>query len=281
MATLYMVATPIGNLGDISPRALATLGEADVIAAESVTRARKLLSRFNLAGKRVISSRESNRDNSAAGIVALLDAGKNVAYISDAGTPGVSDPGSLLARRSLEAGHAISPLPGPCALAAALSVSGLDSGPLIFLGFPPAKAGPRQRLFAQAAESGWAMALYEAPHRLAETTADLAAALGERGVLLARELSKLHEEVRRATLNQLAAWAAENEVKGEICLVVDPGVKACVGADRVDELIRQGLASGEESPSRLAARLAGELGENKGRIYDRLMTIKAEEEADD
>jgi 16S rRNA (cytidine1402-2'-O)-methyltransferase len=144
MATLHVVATPIGNLGDMTPRAAEMLREAPVIAVESLARARKLMSFLGIKGKRLISCREANRASAAREVVEVLGQGLDVALISDAGTPGVSDPGALVIREAASAGHRVSPLPGPSALAAALSVAGLGAGPMVFLGFLPAKPGARK-----------------------------------------------------------------------------------------------------------------------------------------
>ncbi len=274
MATLFVVATPIGNLADLSPRAAQVLGEVELIAAEGVRRSRKLLSHLGISGRKLLSCREANRKRAAARVLEVLGQGRDAAYVSDAGTPGISDPGSYLVRQVAAAGHRVSPLPGPSALAAGLSVAGLE-GPLAFLGFLPVRPGPRRKLLAQAADLGWALALFEAPHRLARTAGDLLAALGERPVVLCRELSKLHEEVSRTTLAELAGRSGEQAMRGEVTLLVSAGEAAGAAEQEVDRLLRDGLAAADASPSRLAARVAAQTGLGRKDIYRRLMELKA------
>ena len=280
MATLYVVATPIGNLEDLTPRAARVLEAAPVVAAESLTRSKKLLSHLGLAGKRLISCREANRGRAAAQVLEALQAGQDVALISDAGTPGVSDPGSAVVAAAARAGYRLCPVAGPSALAAGLSISGLPAVPLVFLGFAPAKPGARRRLIEQAAKSGWTFVLFEAPHRLAETASDLVAMVGpERPVVLARELTKLHEEVLHTTCQGLAELAQAKEARGEITLVVAGGELPRAEqeiADHVGQLLAQGLAQGQ-APSRLAKQVAKQTGQPREAIYRRLLELKQEE----
>ncbi len=281
MARLWVVATPIGNLEDLTPRAARVLAEVPVIAAESLERAKKLLNHLDLRGKRLISCREANRRQAASVVLETLESGLDVALISDAGTPGVSDPGAAVVKAVALAGHAIAPLPGPSALAAALSVAGVEAAPVVFLGFAPAKPGPRRRLLETAAATGWPMALFEAPHRLAETAADLAEVVGpERPVVLTRELSKVHEEIAHITAGELARLAAQGQARGEITLVVagGPPPGAQDQAERaVEELLNQGLARDEESPSALARRVAQATGQPREAVYRRLLELRQKE----
>ncbi|MCB2186067.1 MAG: 16S rRNA (cytidine(1402)-2'-O)-methyltransferase [Deltaproteobacteria bacterium] len=284
MADLYLVATPIGNLDDLSPRAAALLARVEIIAAESVTRTRGLLSHLGLTGKKLVSCREANRGQAARSVVGFLDQGRDVALVSDAGTPGISDPGAVVVRAAAAAGHRLCPLPGPSALAAALSVAGLEPGPVVFLGFPPVKPGPRRRLMAQVAALGWGLVLFEGPHRLAATAADLAEVLGERPVVLCREISKVHEEVAHTSTGELARETArrtrENApaARGEVTLVVHGGAPPAAEAPDLDELLREGLARGEGSPSRLAKQVAKATGRPREEIYRRLLALRAAEE---
>lgn len=286
MARLWVVATPIGNLEDLTPRAARILAEVPVVAAESAARARKLLSHLGLKGKHLISCREANRRQAAAQVLQALDAGQDVALISDAGTPGVSDPGAAVVQAVSQTGHEISPAPGPSALAAALAVAGVQAAPLVFLGFPPVKPGPRRQLLESAAATGWPVVLFEAPHRLAETTLDLAEVFGAgRRVVLARELSKVHEQVRHLTAGELAGLAATQAARGEITLVVaggeQPGAAAAAEAE-ADGLLLKGLDEGEESPSSLARQVAQATGLPRETIYRRLLALReAREEADE
>lgn len=276
MARLLVVATPIGNLADLSPRAAEALAQSPVVAAESLRRARGLLSHLGLTGKRLVSCREANRARAAAQVLDALAAGMDVALVSDAGTPGVSDPASAVVAAALEAGYAVSPLPGPSALAAALSLAPFSVTPLAFLGFLPAKAGPRRRLLETARDTGWALALFEAPHRLAGTAADLAEVFGQRPLLLAREISKLHEQVLLSSCSDLASELDPDQVRGEITMVVAGGEPAAPGADQLDELLRRGLARGELAPSRLAKEVARQTGLGREAVYRRLLEMKNE-----
>ena len=267
MATLYVVATPIGNLEDLGPRAARVLAEAPVVAAESVERSKKLLAHLGLAGKRLISCRESNRRQAAGKVLEALEQGRDVALVSDAGTPGLSDPGEAVVAAVAAMGYTISPVPGPSALAAALSVAGFKQVPLSFLGFLPAKAGARRRLLEQAAASGWTLALFEGPHRMRDTARDMADILGERPVVLCRELSKLHEQVVRATCAELPGRLEGQEIRGEITLVVGPGEPAGPEPGQVEELIERGLEAGEQKPSALAREVAAATGMNRDEVY--------------
>ncbi|MFH1033886.1 MAG: 16S rRNA (cytidine(1402)-2'-O)-methyltransferase [Pseudomonadota bacterium] len=277
MSTLFVVATPIGNLEDITPRAARVLREVPVVAAESLARGKKLLSHLDIHGKRLISCREANRRRSAQQVTQALEAGQDVALISDAGTPGVSDPGVAVVRAAQEAGHRLCPVAGPSALAASLSVSGLPGVPLVFLGFAPAKPGARRKLLQRAVDSGWTFVLFEAPHRLAETAADLAeVAGGERPLVLARELTKLNEEVVHTTCQGLAELAGQSQARGEITLVVAGAPSEMdqqAQEDLVEDLLAQGLAQGEP-PSRLAKQVAQQSGQARELVYKRILELK-------
>ena len=281
MATLFVVATPIGNLEDLSPRASRILSEAPVIAAEGVNRTRKLLSHLGLK-KKVISCREANRKRAAREVVEILGGGRDVALVSDAGSPGLSDPGGYVVAAAAEAGHKVSPIPGPSALAAAFSVSGLEGAPHVFLGFLPHKPGARKKLALEGAASGWPLVMYEAPHRLAASSRDLLEVLGDRPVVLCRELSKVNEEVVHTSLSALARAAAEKDPKGEITLVISGGEKP-LGWDAQDplaemeRLLRDGLKEAELPPSRLAKEVAKQCGLPRDEVYQRLLAIKQEQ----
>ncbi len=276
MATLFVVATPIGNLQDLSPRAAQVLKDTPVIAAESLTRTKKLLSHLGLRGKRLVSCREANRKLAAVKIREALDQGLDVALVSDAGTPGLSDPGGAVVAAIAQSGHRISPVAGPSALAAAVSVAGWPGAPFVFLGFLPAKPGARRRLLERARDTGWPFAFFEGPHRLADTARDLAELMGERKVVLARELSKVNEEVVHTTCEELAGTVKTQGVKGEITLLVAGGEPVARHLPDMDELLRQGLRQGAESPSRLAKRVAAATGQPREQVYRRLLVLKEE-----
>ena len=218
MGTLFLVATPIGNLEDISLRALRTLREAGLIAAEDTRRTKQLLTHFDISTP-LTSYFEHNKLAKLDAILAALEAG-NVALVSDAGTPNLSDPGYELVRAALAAGHAVTPIPGPSALLAALVASGLPSDSFVYLGFLPRKQSERRKLLASVAGEPRTLVAFEAPHRLLDALADVLAVLGDRPVAVARELTKLHEEFVRAPASQARRHFEQKEILGEITLVI-------------------------------------------------------------
>jgi 16S rRNA (cytidine1402-2'-O)-methyltransferase len=218
VGTLFLVATPIGNLDDISVRALRTLREAGLIAAEDTRRTRQLLTHFDI-NTPLTSYFEHNKLAKLDAILARLEDG-NVALVSDAGTPNLSDPGYELVRAALAAGHEVVPIPGPSALLAALVASGLPSDSFLYLGFLPRKPNERRRLLDSVAGEPRTLVAFEAPHRLLEALADVEAALGDRPVAVARELTKLHEEIVRAPASLARRHFEQKEILGEITLVI-------------------------------------------------------------
>ncbi len=217
-----MVATPIGNLGDITQRALDTLRRADVVAAEDTRNTRGLLNHFGI-GAKLVALHAHNERGAAQRVCAWIGEGKAVAMVSDAGTPGVSDPGAIVVAAVRAAGQPVFPVPGVSALTTALSASGLEFDGVVFAGFLPAKGSERRERLAALARGPWAIALFEAPHRVAETLADLHAALGDRDVLIARELTKRFETITRIPLAESSAWveADDDRRRGEFVLVVE------------------------------------------------------------
>ncbi len=217
--TLYLVATPIGNLGDFSPRAVAALEEADFIAAEDTRVTVKLLNHFGIK-KPMVSYHQHNCVTAGRAVLERLLAGESCALVTDAGTPAVSDPGEDLVKLCAENDVPVTSIPGCCALISALAVSGLATGRFTFEGFlPVSKKSRREQLQSLAGETR-TMIFYEAPHKLQTTLADLLEAFGDRPITLCRELTKLHEEVRRTTLAQAAAYYQENAPRGEFALVL-------------------------------------------------------------
>jgi 16S rRNA (cytidine1402-2'-O)-methyltransferase len=257
--TLFVVATPIGNLADASPRAIEALRAAHLIACEDTRTTRTLLARHGIA-TRTVALHEHNERATAAKLVSYLLDGKDIALVSDAGTPALSDPGALLVEQAHRAGIRVSPLPGPSAAAAAFSVAGFAAGRFLFAGFLPAAKGARRKAL-EALELPWPLVLYEAPHRIAETLEDLRARFGEeREVLIARELTKKFEEVVRLPLGQAAGWLAgeAHRRQGEFVLVLAPGEAtppAALDAGRVLETLLEALPPSEAA--KLAARLTG------------------------
>ena len=272
---LYVVATPIGNLEDLSPRARKVLGEVDLVAAEDTRHSGTLLAHFGIK-TRLISLHDHNEAARAAELIPRLQAGESVALISDAGTPLISDPGFDLVRAARQAGIQVSPIPGASALVAALSVSGLPTDRFVFEGFLPAKsAARRERLETLAAEPR-TLVFYESVHRLQESLEDMAAVLGaHRNAVLARELTKLHEGVREAPLQALAGWAATDPAagKGEVVLMVTGAAAAdgpALGAE-AERVLKALLA---ELPVKQAAALAAEItGLKKNELYERALEL--------
>ncbi|MNR91743.1 Ribosomal RNA small subunit methyltransferase I [compost metagenome] len=218
--TLYVCGTPIGNMGDASFRLVDTLREVDLIAAEDTRQTAKLLARHGLETK-LMSYHAHNLAGRTPGIVRMLQEGSAIALVSDAGMPGISDPGWELIAEAIRAGIPVVPIPGPSAFVAGLVVSGLPTDRFVFEGFLPREGKARRRILKAIAHEPRTLVFYEAPHRLADTLTDMSALFGaERPAAVARELTKQHEEVRRGSLAELAQWAAEREVRGEIVLVV-------------------------------------------------------------
>lgn len=217
---LLLVATPIGNLNDLSPRAARALDEADLVACEDTRHSGRLLANLGLK-KRLVSLHEHNERRRIPELVAALARGETIAVVSDAGTPLLSDPGYPLTRAAIAAGARIEPIPGPSAILAALVASGLPPYPFTFAGFPPPKPGKRRTFYRRFGGLGHTLVVYESPHRLAASLDDAIAELGpERPAALARELTKLHEEIVRGTLADLGAWARERKLLGELVLVI-------------------------------------------------------------
>ena len=277
--TLYLVATPIGNLEDITHRAVRVLAEADVVACEDTRRTRVLLERFGIRTK-TVSYHEHNERERAAELCALLEEGRNVAVVSDAGTPGVSDPGFRVVRAAIERGIAVVPIPGAAAFVAALVASGLPTDEFYFGGFLPARRHARRARLEQARALPATLVFYESPHRLAESLADAREVLGEREAAVARELTKLHEEFARGRLGELAArFGGEQAARGEIVLVIDrnviadaseQGAGAGVVAERVAAFEAEGL-----DPRAALKRAARELGLTRDEAYRRLASERA------
>ncbi len=218
---LYLVATPIGNLGDLSPRALETLRAVPVVAAEDTRHTWQLLAHFGIPRPaRMISYREGAEDRAGAQILECLRAGQDVALCTDAGYPGISDPGFRLVRDAVAEGLPVTALPGPSAADVALVLSGLPTSSWTFLGFPPRKPGALRRLFEGEARSAHTLVLYESPFRIGKTLAAAAEVLGARPAAVCLELTKLHERVERGTLPELAARFAAGPARGEIVLVI-------------------------------------------------------------
>jgi 16S rRNA (cytidine1402-2'-O)-methyltransferase len=265
---LVLIGTPIGNLGDLSPRAAAELGRADAIACEDTRRTGRLLEHAGVGRRPLLVVNDHTEAGAVGEVLRRLDRGERIAVVSDAGMPGVSDPGERLVRAAAAAGHAVEVIPGPSAAITALVASGLPTGRFVFEGFLPRKgSGRSERLGALAVERR-TIVLYEAPHRLARTLADLAAALGpDRRVVLARELTKLHEELWRGSLAGAIAWCDDRDPRGEFVVVVDG---APPPPEPTDDDIAEALhqARGEGRSTRDAVdEVVGRLGVARKRVY--------------
>ena len=276
---LYVVATPIGNLGDITLRALEVLRGVDRIACEDTRHSRLLLQHHGI-GTPLFAVHQHNEAASAARIVEALQQGERIALISDAGTPGISDPGAVVAAAVRAAGLAVVPIPGPSALTCALSASGLPPGPVTFVGFLPAKAAARRKALGELAALPGALMFYEAPHRVLDALADMAAMLGgERLCLIARELTKRFETLHRLPLAEAATWvgADADRQRGEFVIVVEAATGTAAEAKDADALMRVLL---EELPPNQAARLAAKAtGIERQALYRRALALKPEPKA--
>ena len=271
---LYLVATPIGNLGDISLRALSVLARAELVAAEDTRHSKKLLSHFGLRGE-LTPYHEHNAERERPRLIARLRAGQSVALISDAGTPLISDPGYKLVRDALEQGLMVTSIPGPSAALAALTSSGLPTDSFLFAGFLPPRSGPRRARLEELKEVPATLVLFETAPRLAKSLADMADLLGAREAAICKELTKLHETVTRGLLDALAVELAEREtLKGEFVVVVAP--PAGNADEPSDEKIEQQLAKALKLESfRDAVRLVAEvLNVSRARVYELGLKLK-------
>jgi 16S rRNA (cytidine1402-2'-O)-methyltransferase len=277
---IVLVGTPIGNMGDLSPRAAATLAEADVVCCEDTRHTRKLLSASGIAAGRLVALHEHNEATAGAEMVRLAGSGALVAVVSDAGMPGISDPGERLVRAAVDAGVAVEVVPGPSAVVAALVVSGLPAERFCFEGFLPRKGGERRNRLAAVAGEERTTVIYEAPHRVRRTVADLAAACGgDRRVALVREITKRFEETWRGTLDGATARLGEAEPRGEWVLVLD-GAPA-VEVDDADISAALVEARGVGMARRAAVdEVADRLGVARNRVY-RLALGRGDEPPDD
>jgi len=266
---LVLVATPIGNLGDLSPRAIDALAAADAVACEDTRRTGRLLQHAGLGSRPLIVVNDHTESARVAEILRRLDRGERIAVVTDAGTPGISDPGERLVRAAAAAGHVVEVVPGPSAAIAGLVASGLAAGRFCFEGFLPRKGSGRSERLAALAGERRTMVLYEAPHRLARTLADLAEALGPtRRCALARELTKLHEEIWRGSLAAAVERCAEVEPRGEYVVIVDGAPEPAVASD--DELLAavDHLVAAGSSTRDAVSEVAHRHGVPKRRVYE-------------
>lgn len=268
--TLYLVGTPIGNLGDMSDRARETLESVDVVAAEDTRRSGRLLAHFGIAAK-TVSLYEANERRRTRELLAALRSGKDVAVVSDAGMPGLSDPGFRLVRACVEEGIEVRVVPGPSAAVSALVVSGLPIDRFVFEGFLPRKAGERRARLRALLHDPRTVVLFESPNRVATLLRDVLVELGDRRVAVARELTKLHEEVVRGRASEVLAHLADREPRGEVAVVIE-GAREPEAPD-IEELAREARALVEAGMRRrdAAAEVARTRGGSANEIYRRLI----------
>lgn len=274
MGTLYLVATPIGNLEDLSPRAMRILREAKLIAAEDTRHTKKLLTHFDIH-TRTTSYYEHNKLSKLDDILAALSEG-DVALVSDAGTPGINDPGYELARAALASGFDVRPVPGPSAPIAALSVSGLPTDAFLYLGYLPHKASERRKFVEQASDLPYTLIFLESPHRIVDSLEDLLKILGDRPVCVAREMTKMYEEFWRGTLSGAVEYFKSREARGEFTLVVGGQTTEDRGQWTEEELlaaIAEELKQGK-SAKEISAALAESSGWSKKNVYARVNQVK-------
>jgi len=267
-----VVATPIGNLEDISRRALDSLAHADAIAAEDTRVTARLLERHRMQGK-LIAVHGHNEQRAADWIVEQLARGKTVALVTDAGTPAISDPGATVVKKARAAGFRVVPIPGPNAAVTALSASGISEGPFLFAGFLPAKPGPRRKALERLSMLPYTLVFYEAPHRVVECVEDMSAALGpERVLVIARELTKLFEQIHRCVLGEAAAWLREDRERGEFVLIAEGAAARSENAKLDWERVLTTLIA--ELPLAHAVKLTCKLtGAKKNAVYARALQL--------
>jgi 16S rRNA (cytidine1402-2'-O)-methyltransferase len=271
--TLYIVATPIGNLEDMTYRAVRILGEVDLIAAEDTRHSLKLLNHFGIS-KPLTSYFDHNQQLKGERILNALRQGKSVALISDAGTPCVSDPGYQLVRDAVAENIPVVPVPGACAAIAALSASGLPTDTFTFAGFPPSRQGKRRTFLSGMSALPGTLVLYEAPHRLPETLNDIREVLGERQVIVARELTKMYEESIRGSVSKVVATVARGIVRGEVVILIAPGEAAPQEAEPLAAVLRRLLADGGLSVKDIAKQAALISGVSRSEAYAEALRIK-------
>lgn len=272
---LVLVGTPIGNLGDLAPRAVEALRAADAICCEDTRRTGRLLQHAGIDRKPLIVVNDHTEEAAAQGVLDRLAAGERVALVSDAGMPGISDPGGHLVRRALDEGIAVEVVPGPSAALTALVLSGLPAGRFVFEGFLPRKGAGRRDRLAEIAAERRTVIMFEAPHRLPRTLGDLLEACdGDRRIAIGRELTKLYEETWRGTVRDAVAWAADKEPRGEMVLVLEGAPEAeAAQAGEIEAVVRAALAAGASARD-AAAQAAVQLGAPRRLAYDLAVRLR-------
>jgi 16S rRNA (cytidine1402-2'-O)-methyltransferase len=272
-ATLYIIATPIGNLEDMTYRAVRILGEVDLIAAEDTRHSLKLLNHFGIS-KPLTSYFDHNQQLKGERILNALRQGKSVALISDAGTPCISDPGYQLVRDAVAENIAVVPIPGACAAIAALSASGMPTDTFTFAGFPPTRQGKRRTFLSGRTSLPGTLILYEAPHRLIDTLNDIREIMGERQVIVARELTKMFEECIRGTASEVITAVSQGIVRGEVVLLIAPGEEAPLEVEPLESVLRRLMADGTLSIKDIAKQAAIISGISRSEAYSEALRLK-------
>ena len=270
--TLYIVPTPIGNLEDITLRAIRILREADLIAAEDTRHTKKLLNHLDIRTPLISYYREKEVQRGAE-IINILKTGKSVALVSDAGTPAISDPGSVLVRMAQENGIKVVPLPGPSALTTALSATGFDYTGFLFLGFLPSKKGQRRKLLNSLTSCEYPVVIYESPHRISALLEDALEIFGRRQAFWARELTKKFEELQRADLQTLYEKSISVKNRGEFVLIICPGEKEEVEGSTIEELILWYRDNAELSLKDVSKRIGSDLGVSRSQVYQKALEL--------
>jgi 16S rRNA (cytidine1402-2'-O)-methyltransferase len=270
--TLYVVATPIGNLEDITFRAVRILKEVDLIAAEDTRHTMRLLNHFDIQTKLISYYREKEMER-AGELVERLQSGVNIALVSDAGTPGISDPGVILVNKAREADITIVPVPGASALTTAISGSGFDCSSFFFLGFSPSKSGQRRKFLSSLANSEYPVILYESPHRIQAFLADALDVLGDRRAFWGRELTKAHEDLQKGRLSELLARACGQINRGESVLIISPEKQEQATGDTVEELLLWYRDHSGLTLKDACRRLASDLGLSRSQVYQKALSI--------
>jgi 16S rRNA (cytidine1402-2'-O)-methyltransferase len=272
-ATLYIIATPIGNLEDMTYRAVRILGEVDLIAAEDTRHSLKLLNHYGIS-KPLTSYFDHNQQFKGERILNALRRGKSVALISDAGTPCISDPGFQLVRDAVAEHIPVVPVPGSCAAIAALSASGLPTDNFTFAGFPPSRQGKRRTFLSDMSALPGTLVLYEAPHRLVGTLSDILEVLGERQVIVARELTKIFEEFIRGTASEVIEAVSQDIVRGEVVILIAPGKITPQESEPLEQVLRRLMAEGTLSIKDIAKQAAVISGVSRSEAYAEALRLK-------
>ena len=270
--SLYIVATPIGNLEDMTHRAIRVLGEVDLIAAEDTRHTRKLLTHFGITTGLVSYYREKESQRSSE-LIAKMIAGADIALVSDAGTPAISDPGSILVRKARKEGLKIIPIPGASALSAAISCAGLTPGSFLFIGFPPAKGGQRRQLLTSLRSSQYPLVFYKSPHRINKFISDAEEILGERTILWAREITKKFEDITETSLSELSATIKDKKMRGEIVVIIHPAIQEAATGESIDEILNWYHQNSDLSMRDVCKKVSVDMGISRSDVYQKALVI--------